>query len=57
MRPPPPTNRAARPCAGCMSSHDDSRERWTASPGRWLCWAQYDKELNNKLARGRDTLA
>ena len=44
-------------CAGCNEHHDDSREHWEASPGRWLCWHQYDKELQKKLAKVRDTLA
>lgn len=44
-------------CAGCGRHHDNNRERWEVTPGRWLCFQQYDKELNNRLADERDTLA
>lgn len=54
---PSSTSRKGWHCAGCNEYHDDSRERLEASPGRWLCWPKYDKELQDKLAKARDTLA
>jgi hypothetical protein len=61
MAKPRKASSSARPkgwhCAGCNEYHEDSRERLEASPGRWLCWPKYDKELQDKLAKARDTLA
>lgn len=44
-------------CAGCKEHHEDGQERFEPSPGRWICWSMYDRELNNRLADQRDTLA